>query len=906
MKSRRYAAALFAVLCSIAGAVLLKDNIYAAYYDRHPDLTTVTKMECYQSSKRSVTSKRTTRETYIKYVKEDGTTIKQTGNFLQDTSDEWKIDTTSYTKTVKSPISCKEAVDGVLEHAGAKADFPANSCPTNFSSSSNARCVVQRADAVIPIDKVTIISGPTTTSEAISGNSYYTTTIEFKVQSETGGKPSDEGFIGPTVTVNSPYKVISVQDVKKEDKPGAAGSKTVQADGTVDYKYEIRTFLEGTSDKEMNLSIEICPKSYTDKAVSCSSSEVKEEAVADSAAQEGESYCQAGDFGWAMCPITKTLAGLADLFVGWITDSMVLKPTLFTNGMNADKGAYGAWVIFRDIANVIFVILLILVVLSQVTGIGISNYGIKKILPKLIVVAILVNLSFIICQLAVDISNILGSQIEAVLSSMEIPSANKPEFFTEVVSEILAGTTVMVATGIAAASTGGGAVLGILLVLVAAAISAFMLFLILAIRQAAVILLVAISPIAFVCYLLPNTETIFKKWKSIFWTMLVLYPVCGAVIGAGTLAMDIVLATNPNWFLKFIVKLFPILPAFIIPSLVKGTMNAFGSLGAKLNGMSEKLSGAAQNRVKSSRLGVAAQESDKRRGLNRAKIRAGIGNSRRARFNKFLNERTGRSGQRFAAMGISAQAKQEKEDMQDDMTMVLKATKNAGDLTEMKRLYDKARDSGNENRLRAIAEVMGSQKFRAKDFSKWVKADSTAGTLGGSSLETVAKQMTTGDGSKNYRAADALGYEYATRVVGSSAAAAGRYDVWSSSTANIGKAFDNHITNGSELYGQSADVIDEIRMKGDPVIHAKLAQLAVRAQADASQTGEYDQTKETALDAAIAASPNAMVIDQSYARSRANPNTVVTVEHLHNGKVRVKGTGNEQNEDSFWSAHDKI
>jgi hypothetical protein len=428
------------------------------------------------------------------------------------------------------------------------------------------------------------------------------------------------------------------------------------------------------------------------------------------------------------------------------------------------------------------------------------------------------------------------------------------------------------------------------------------------VRQAAVILLVVVSPIAFACYLLPNTEAVFKKWKSIFWTMLVLYPICGLTIGASTLAMNIIMAstTPEDWFLRFLAQMLPILPAFIIPSLVKNTMNAFGTLGAKLNGIGGRVTGAAQNRVKSSRIGVAAQESDKQRAINRAKIRAGIGNSRRARFNKFLNERTGRSGQRFAAVGISTQDKQEKEDMQDDMTMVLKATKNAGDLTAMKRLYDEARDSGNENRLRAIAETMGSQKFRAKDFSKWVKADSTAGTLGGSSLEAVAKQMTTGDGSKNYRAADALGYEYATKVVGDSAAATGTYDAWSSSAAHISKAFDNHITNGSELYSQSADVIDEVRTKGDPATQAKLAQLAVRAQTEASQTGEYDQTKETALDAAIATSPNAMVIDQSYARSRTNPNTVVTVEHLHNGKVRVKGTTAEQNEDSFWIAHDKI
>ena len=38
---------------------------------------------------------------------------------------------------------------------------------------------------------------------------------------------------------------------------------------------------------------------------------------------------------------------------------------------------------------------------------NVDNYGIKRMLPKVIVTAILINLSFIICALAVDITNII-------------------------------------------------------------------------------------------------------------------------------------------------------------------------------------------------------------------------------------------------------------------------------------------------------------------------------------------------------------------------------------------------------------------------------------------------------------------------------------------------------------------
>ena len=68
-----------------------------------------------------------------------------------------------------------------------------------------------------------------------------------------------------------------------------------------------------------------------------------------------------------------------------------------TDSVSAQNVPYEGWNTFRDIANVIFVILLMVVIFSQLTGVGIDNYGIKKILPKLIIAAILINLSYLIC-----------------------------------------------------------------------------------------------------------------------------------------------------------------------------------------------------------------------------------------------------------------------------------------------------------------------------------------------------------------------------------------------------------------------------------------------------------------------------------------------------------------------------
>lgn len=100
----------------------------------------------------------------------------------------------------------------------------------------------------------------------------------------------------------------------------------------------------------------------------------------------------------------KFTATLNDGLFGFLRDNLEFKAEF----LKTDSAAYKAWQSFLNIANVMFVIAFIAIVFSQVTSIGISNYGIKKLLPKLIVVAILVNVSYFICQLVVDLSNLLA------------------------------------------------------------------------------------------------------------------------------------------------------------------------------------------------------------------------------------------------------------------------------------------------------------------------------------------------------------------------------------------------------------------------------------------------------------------------------------------------------------------
>ena len=72
-----------------------------------------------------------------------------------------------------------------------------------------------------------------------------------------------------------------------------------------------------------------------------------------------------------------------DIFVDRWLD---IEPSTFDYEYIGSPGhaLHEAWNTLRTLANAAFAILLIFVVLSQVTGIGISNYGIKKMMPRLV------------------------------------------------------------------------------------------------------------------------------------------------------------------------------------------------------------------------------------------------------------------------------------------------------------------------------------------------------------------------------------------------------------------------------------------------------------------------------------------------------------------------------------------
>lgn len=295
--------------------------------------------------------------------------------------------------------------------------------------------------------------------------------------------------------------------------------------------------------------------------------------------------------GWLLCPALNNLEVTTTILDNIIQDWLGVG----TEWYNSSSGTYTAWEFARSISNTLMIIVLVVIILSQLTGYGIDNYGIKKMLPRLIVMAILVNLSFIICELAVDVANILGVGLRDMFKALGPAVAEGGNGwgagFESFISGAIASIFEMVGVaGVAApaiitvipALAGGGpmAVIIILLALVTILAALIVFFLMLGARTVIIIGCIALSPLAFASYVLPNTQALFKQWMNIFKAALVMFPLCGAVGGMGVLIRAIASTTEGVHMITVIIGFItPFLPFFLLPTLLRGALAALGKIG---------------------------------------------------------------------------------------------------------------------------------------------------------------------------------------------------------------------------------------------------------------------------------------------------------------------------------------
>lgn len=374
--------------------------------------------------------------------------------------------------------------------------------------------------------------------------------------------------------LSTPLTPITPVSAIPTESPTDESNSDQPADATPD---DANTPVEGTTDPENPDSSE-----DPDNPATSTDPDTSEETSDDTSTNTCQE--QAGSLSWIICPVTNTVALVVDSLYGFISEQLEVAP------ITADSSSpiYRVWQYMRDLTNIVFIIFILVVIYSQLTGVGLNNYGIKRVLPRLIIAVILVNLSFIICSVFVDVSNIIGGSLVSFFETIQNDvfagaSIDASQIsWVEVTGSIIGGIGI---AGIGVAAAGGlGAVFWMLvLALLGALVSVAIGLITIGLRQGLISILIMASPLAFVAYLLPNTEKWFDKWKNLLARMLIFYPMFSFLFGAARLVGWALILSATSMFGVVVGLALQVLPLFLAISLLKMSGTILGAVSSGLN-----------------------------------------------------------------------------------------------------------------------------------------------------------------------------------------------------------------------------------------------------------------------------------------------------------------------------------
>lgn len=288
---------------------------------------------------------------------------------------------------------------------------------------------------------------------------------------------------------------------------------------------------------------------------------------------------------WIACPIINTLTDAISSLAKLVVELLKIRP------LSQDSNLFNAWKEFRDLADIAFIFVFMFIIFGTVTSYG--NYQIKSILPKLILAAVMVQLSFYIAAFAIDIGNILGGGLNSLFNSLAA-SAPGAAGGSTAPAELLSGAAI----GIGAIIT--GYIVGlpiILLMLLSFLLSVLATFVTLAARQLLIAILIIGSPLAFAAWILPNTENIFKLWYKNLIRVILLYPLIVVVLSVAGIITKAAQTTGgvTGQVNVILASLIPILAFAAIPATFKLASGFMGSVSAIVFRHHDRAKGGLKN-----------------------------------------------------------------------------------------------------------------------------------------------------------------------------------------------------------------------------------------------------------------------------------------------------------------------
>ncbi len=341
----------------------------------------------------------------------------------------------------------------------------------------------------------------------------------------------------------------------------------------------------------------------------------------DSGAQEvavPEKTCssEGGGLGWIVCPVLTVMDEATQWLENQIRGFLFVEPEQF-NKDGDGAGLYRSWSTFRGLATIVIVIIALLMIFSQAMGEGVfNNYSVKKLLPRLIIAGIGIQLSWFLITELINVFNILGNGISGLIMS-PFTYVNETSGAPVVTSltvdtnlrDILPTSTaggqgvmagIVIAGGIALVGAAGALAIG-------ATAAVFVGFITLIVRNIIIFLGVIFAPVAIAMSVLPGTQKTAKWWWESLSKALMMYPIVMVLFAGGKIVSNILMTSGPaNAGLDAVTTIAAIAawyaPYFFLPKALQAGGSALskvtGLAGDKSKGMFDKARQASDARKK--------------------------------------------------------------------------------------------------------------------------------------------------------------------------------------------------------------------------------------------------------------------------------------------------------------------
>ncbi|OGY91887.1 MAG: hypothetical protein A3H70_04430 [Candidatus Komeilibacteria bacterium RIFCSPLOWO2_02_FULL_48_11] len=218
--------------------------------------------------------------------------------------------------------------------------------------------------------------------------------------------------------------------------------------------------------------------------------------------------------GWAMNQVADLLASIAQIIIELVGKiftvliEILLAVVDYNDFINAPAVIKG-WVLVRDVANMAF--LIIFIAIAFATILGIEKYEYKQLLPKLLIMAVLVNFSRTICGIIIDAAQVV--MMTFVNGFKDVAAGNLIRGFG--ITDMLTLRDLGETEGVTGTALAAASILAVAM-LVIATVTVGIMVLMFVIRIIYLWILIVLSPFAFMLSAAPGFSGKFNEWWDKF------------------------------------------------------------------------------------------------------------------------------------------------------------------------------------------------------------------------------------------------------------------------------------------------------------------------------------------------------------------------------------------------------